>query len=71
MFQCNEYRKCTFNRKIGQMRDRLKQTNFKPLQPSLIYFQTGSATAPPLPLYIADSKEVSQGILFLLKRYKF
>lgn len=48
-----------------------KQTKFKPLQPSLIYFQTGSVTAPPLPLYIVDSKEVSQGILFLLKRNRF
>lgn len=56
MLQCNE--------EIQQE----NMTKFKPLQPSLIYFQTGSVTTPLLPLYIVDSKEVSQGILFLLKR---
>lgn len=44
---------------------------FKPLQPSLTYFQTGSVTAPPLPQYIVDSTEVSQEILFLLKKQMF
>lgn len=44
---------------------------FRPLQPSSTYFQTGSATAPPLPQYIVDSTEVRQEILFLLKRNMF
>lgn len=47
------------------------QNNFKCLQPSLTYFQIGSVTAPPLPQYIVDLMEVSQGILSLLKRNMF
>lgn len=47
------------------------QYNFKCLQPSLTYFQIGSVTAPPLPQCIVDLMEVSQGILFLLKRNMF
>lgn len=48
-----------------------KEIKFKPFQPSLTYFQTESVTAPPLPQYIVDSKEVSREILFLLKRNMF
>lgn len=44
---------------------------FKPLQPSLTYFQTGNVRVPPLPQYIVDSKEVHREILFLLKTNMF
>lgn len=80
MFQCKSTGNVNSTGKIGNCEEESidlvakhtdTQNKFKPLQPSLIYFQTKSVRAPPLPPYIVDSREVSQGILFLLNRNMF